>query len=114
MSRSDLEILADAEEHFTILQNHAEHDLQDRMVMDAVCMRLSAGLEALSALESGVRTAIFDDAWPLMWGMRNRIAHGYLLVDSGIVERTVEQDIPLILRKIARFRAEDLQAGGSS
>jgi uncharacterized protein with HEPN domain len=35
-----------------------------------------------------------------MWGMRNRIAHGYLLVDADIVRRTVEHDIPPILTSI--------------
>ena len=32
--------------------------------------------------------------------MRNRIAHGYLLVDTDIVRRTVEHDIPPILTSI--------------
>ena len=40
------------------------------------------------------------DAWPIIWGMRNRIAHGYLLVDTDIVRRTVEHDIPPILTSI--------------
>ena len=43
---------------------------------------------------------MFGDAWPLMWGMRNRIAHGYLLVDTDIVRRTLEHDIPPILTGI--------------
>lgn len=37
-----------------------------------------------------------------MWGMRNRIAHGYLLVDADIVRRTIEIDLPDILRMIRR------------
>lgn len=35
-----------------------------------------------------------------MWGMRNRIAHGYLLVDADIVRRTLEHDIPPIMAAI--------------
>ncbi len=38
-----------------------------------------------------------------MWGMRNRIAHGYVLVDRGMVQQTVENDLPGI---IAVIRAE--------
>jgi uncharacterized protein with HEPN domain len=34
--------------------------------------------------------------------MRNRIAHGYLLVDSGIVHQTIETDLPDIVRAITR------------
>ena len=32
--------------------------------------------------------------------MRNRIAHGYLLVDTDIVRRTLVHDIPPILTRI--------------
>ena len=31
-----------------------------------------------------------------MWGMRNRIAHGYLLVDPETIRRTAQTDIPWI------------------
>lgn len=37
-----------------------------------------------------------------MWAMRNRIAHGYLLVDSDIVRQTIEIDLPDIVRVITR------------
>ena len=60
----------------------------------------SAGVEALARLDTATRDRLFGDAWPLMWGMRNRIAHGYLLVDTDIVRRTLEHDIPPILTRI--------------
>lgn len=72
------------------MREHAQGNLDDQLVIDAVCMRLSAGLEALAGLEVATRDRMFGDAWPLMWGMRNRIAHGYLLVDAIVVRRTVE------------------------
>ena len=43
-----------------------------------------------------------------MWGMRNRIAHGYLLVDTDIVRRTLQHDIPPIM---ASIEAELTDAG---
>lgn len=82
-------MLRDALAHFQILQSHAEKDLDERLVIDAVCMRLSAGIEALAALDATTREEIFGGMWPLMWGMRNRIAHGYLLVDAVIIRQTV-------------------------
>ena len=63
-------------------------------------MRLSAGLEALAGLDDATQDRMFGDAWPLMWGMRNRIAHGYLLVDAVVVHRTVEHDVPPIVAAI--------------
>jgi uncharacterized protein with HEPN domain len=82
--------------HLQILKRHAEEDLD----VDAVCMRLSAGIEALAALDATTREEIFGGMWPLMWGMRNRIAHGDLLVDAAIVRQTVMQDVPSIMSRI--------------
>ncbi len=65
-------------------------------------MRLSAGIEALAALDATTREEIFGGMWPLMWGMRNRIAHGYLLVDAVIIRETVTQDVPSIVSQISR------------
>ncbi|MGA7689986.1 MAG: HepT-like ribonuclease domain-containing protein, partial [Jiangellales bacterium] len=58
------------------------------------------GVEALAPLDTATRDRLFGDACPLMWGMRNRAAHGYLLVDTDIVRRTLEHDIPPILTGI--------------
>jgi uncharacterized protein with HEPN domain len=65
-------------------------------------MRLSAGIEVLARLVPDTRSRLFGDNWQFMWGMRNRIAHGYLLVDSGIVHQTIETDLPDIVRAITR------------
>ncbi|MCA0253709.1 MAG: DUF86 domain-containing protein [Actinobacteria bacterium] len=100
MSREPDEILRDALAHFQTTQAYAEHDLDEQLVIDAVCMRLSAGIEVLAALDPDVRDQLFGTDWPLMWGIRNRIAHGYLLVDTAIVRQTLDQDIPKIIDRI--------------
>ncbi len=100
MSRQPDEILRDALAHFEIVLAYAQHNLDDQLVIDAICMRLSAGIEALATLEMNVRDLLFGADWPLMWGMRNRIAHGYLLVDAAIVRQTLAQDIPKIIDRI--------------
>jgi uncharacterized protein with HEPN domain len=94
MTRTPEDVLREAQTHFTLMTRHARGDLADQLVIDAICMRLSAGVEALARLDTATRDRLFGDAWPLMWGMRNRIAHGYLLVDTDIVRRTLEHDIP--------------------
>ena len=97
MSRMPDEILRDALAHFETMQAYAERDLDDQLVIDAICMRLSAGIEALATLDPDVRDQMFGTDWSLMWGMRNRIAHGYLLVDTAIVRQTLAQDVPKII-----------------
>ncbi len=75
MSRSATEVLTDALQHLEALQDYAARGLDDQLVVDAICMRLSAAIEVLAGLDSDVRDRLFGEDWPLMWGMRNRIAH---------------------------------------
>ncbi len=51
MSREPDEILRDALAHFQIMQAYAELDLDDPLVIDAVCMRALGGVEALATLD---------------------------------------------------------------
>ncbi|MGB8382477.1 MAG: HepT-like ribonuclease domain-containing protein [Dermatophilaceae bacterium] len=100
MTRPRDDLLRHALTHLELMQTYASRDLTDQLVIDAICMRLSAGLEVLSGLDTETLTELFGDTWPLMWGMRNRIAHGYLLIDAGIVRQTVNNDVPPILTAI--------------
>ena len=100
MSRTTQELLREALVHLELANQYADVDDLDQLVIDAICMRLSAGIEVLARLDSHVRSALFGDNWQFMWGMRNRIAHGYLLVDPDIVRRTIEADLPDIVRMI--------------
>ena len=47
--RTAAEIIAEALEHFDLAISHSQRDLSDLVVIDAVAMTLSAGVEALRA-----------------------------------------------------------------
>ena len=47
--RTAAEIIAEALEHFDLAISHSQRDLSDQIVIDAVAMRFSAGVEALRA-----------------------------------------------------------------
>ena len=102
MSRSTEELLREALTHFDLAIGYAQPELLDQMTIDAVCLRLASGIEVLARLEPSVRESLFGQDWTLMWGMRNRIAHGYLLVDQGMVSETVERDLPEIVGALRR------------
>ncbi|MFT3861301.1 HepT-like ribonuclease domain-containing protein [Micropruina sp.] len=97
MSRPTEGILSDALTHLQTMQAYGGRDLDDQLVIDAICMRLSAGIETLATLDAELRESLFGNNWPLMWGRCNRIARGYLLVDSAIVYQTLKYDIPTIV-----------------
>ena len=66
MTRTPEESLREAQTHFALMRRHGQSDLDDQLVIDAVCMRLSAGVEALAGLDSAHRERLFGDAWPLV------------------------------------------------
>ena len=65
MTRTLEESLREARSHFALMRRHAEGDLADQLVIDAVCMRPPAGVEALARLGTPTRDRLFGDAWPL-------------------------------------------------
>jgi uncharacterized protein with HEPN domain len=95
--RTPKEALRDALAHFEVVVDYGAGDLDDQKTIDAICMRLSAGIEALAQLDPHQRNALFGTTWYQMWGMRNRIAHGYLLVEPAIVRATLERDLPQMI-----------------
>ncbi len=101
MSRPAQELLREALVHLELAHTYAADENLDQLVSDAICMRLSAGIEVLARLVPDTRSRLFGDNWQFMWGMRNRIAHGYLLVDSDIVHQTIKIDLPGIVGVIA-------------
>ena len=111
MNRTPEELLGEALHHFGTMLGYADHDLDDQLAIDAICMRLSAGLEVLNRLDHDVRDRLFGDKWTAMWGMRNRITHGYLLVSAPIIRRTLEADIPDLVEQIEQRIASSRDAG---
>jgi hypothetical protein len=62
VTRQPEESLGDARTHFALMRQHARGNLDDRLVIDAVCMRLSAGVEALSGLDAATRDRLFGES----------------------------------------------------
>lgn len=66
--RTPIEILSVALTHFEIARSHASRDLEEQITIDAICMRLSAGVESLSKLDEATRAATFGSSCSAMWG----------------------------------------------
>lgn len=99
MKRTTDDILRVALFHFRAVRDYTARDTEEQMVLDAIAMRLSAGIEELNGLEETDLRRLFG-RWDRMWGMRNRIAHGYVLVDIDLVTRTATNDIPGVIDTI--------------
>ena len=82
------------------MSDYGSGDLSDQKTIDAICMRLSAGIEALSGLSAADRVALFGDVWTQMWGMRNRIAHGWQSGHEWGCKGTVDRDLPVMVEAV--------------
>lgn len=109
MTRSARERLADAQIHFEAAIRYSEdgeagnsagQTTLDQKTVDAMCMRIAAGIESLHAIPTEKREELFGNAWPTMWGMRNRIAHTYSRVEGEVILATVRLDLPQLLTVI--------------
>lgn len=103
MSRTTRERLADAALHLEAATSYADDGVFDEKTIDAICMRVSAGIEALNALSPSRRDQLFGDQWPAMWGMRKRIAHTYSRVEVAVIIATVREDLPEIRERIRAY-----------
>lgn len=103
MSRTAREHLSDAALHLDAAIRYADEGVFDDKTIDAICMRISATVDALHALPTSRRDWLFGDLWPSMWGMRNRIAHTYSRVEAAVIVVTMREDLPELR---SRIRAE--------
>lgn len=103
MSRTVEELLAEALVHFDAATAYAEATAPDpQLLVDAMSMRLFAGLETLTRLPDGVADQLFPGEWPDMRGLRHRIAHGYSAINLVRVCATDTGDLPNAVATIRR------------
>lgn len=99
MSRTPEEAFSVALFHFEQVAEYVSRDLTDPMAVDAIAMRLSAGIEAMCKLDAAYLDSLFEE-WHGIRGMRNRIVHGYIVTDSSLVIESAVNELPTIVEAI--------------
>lgn len=77
--------------------------LTNALVQDAVLRNLEIIGEASNKLvryHDEFIKQYSDIPWEDMYWMRNRISHGYFSIDFEIIWKTIEQDLPVLEKKI--------------
>lgn len=76
----------------------------DTMRMEACVFNLmQIGELAKTSLTDEFKANITTIPWKQLYGMRNRIVHGYSGVDMRIVWDTIHEDLPLLKEEINKF-----------
>ena len=75
---------------------------EDEKTIDAVIRNLEIIGEAASQLPKEIQDAFGDVPWRMMKGLRNILAHEYFAVDLDILWKTVNDDLPLLKKRLTR------------
>lgn len=107
MSRSDADRVENSIKHIRVARSHLSRGpLDDLLVFDAVCQRLSSAIEEISPLDGDILDSVFGDSWHLIRAMRNTIVHNYEYVSPAVIERTMEEEIPEFIASLESMRGQ--------
>ena len=59
--------------------------------------------EAAAHVSDTVRAKHPDIPWSKMIGMRNRLIHGYDIIDADVIWQTVTEDLPLLVKSLEKI-----------
>lgn len=77
--------------------------MANRLLSDACEFNLlQIGELAHDALSEVIKEKIPEIPWPQIYGLRNRIVHGYAGVDSNIIFDTIKEDLPELVKAIEK------------
>ncbi len=82
---------------------------EDRVFEDAINMNIFQIGELSNQLSDDFRKSVPEIPWHRIYGIRNVIAHAYVIVDKRTIWETVERDIPDLRNRLKRM-VEDRQS----
>lgn len=110
MDNKDLLVLKKISEHISTVISYCANcaaldEFQaDSMRVEACVFNLmQIGELAKTALSNEIKAEITTIPWKQLYGMRNRIVHGYSGVDMRIVWDTIYDDLPLLNEEIKKY-----------
>ncbi|OGQ21723.1 MAG: hypothetical protein A3C54_02575 [Deltaproteobacteria bacterium RIFCSPHIGHO2_02_FULL_60_17] len=109
MSRDDPQVrlrhmLAYAREAVELMRNRRRADLDtDRALGLAILRCVEIIGEAAGRVPAAIRRRYSKIPWPQIIGMRNRLVHGYDIVDYDIVWSTVADDLPSLIAELEKI-----------
>ena len=86
------------------------HSPDGMMRLDAICMNLIALGEAVKGVDKLTHSELLPNYPEIYWSgvmrMRDKIAHHYFEIDTDVVFKTIQEDIPPMIEVIDRMTAD--------
>jgi uncharacterized protein with HEPN domain len=98
------DMLDHAREAVTLLRDMSRESFQEQRVLQLALTRLVEIVgEAANRISDATRQAHPDVPWPQIIGMRNRLIHGYDVIDYDLLWDTVTGDLPELIAVLERI-----------
>jgi len=69
---------------------------KDELVQDAIIRNIEVIGEASKKISADTKKTYYEIPWKEMTGMRDKLIHDYLGVDTKVVWKTIKEDIPAL------------------
>ncbi|MCM1043969.1 MAG: DUF86 domain-containing protein [Candidatus Gastranaerophilales bacterium] len=110
MDNKDIRILQKIYDHVVSILNYC-NDCKELCEFRKNPMRVEACVFNLMQIGELAKTSISDETkkkirtipWKQLYGMRNRIVHGYSGVDMNIIWDTIHEDLPGLKAEIEKY-----------
>ena len=80
-----------------------DHFTQNELVIDAVIWNFEIIGEATKMISGSFKQVYFEIPWKEMAGMRDKLIHDYLGVDTDVIWETLQQDIPQLEKLLLKI-----------
>ena len=102
------DMLSHALEAVELLGDSTREDLQSNRVMQLALTRLIEIIgEAANRVSATTQANYTAVPWPQIIGMRNRLIHGYDVIDYDLLWDTVTNDLPPLIVTLQQIVTED-------
>ena len=99
-------MLDHAREAVAALKDRPRADLDDDRLLELALLKLVEIIgEAASRVGDAKRTECPGIPWPQVIGMRNKLVHGYDVVDLAVLWDTVKDDLPPLIAELEKALA---------
>ncbi len=101
------DMLSHAKEAVEMLGNSSREDLKNnRMQQLALTHLVEIVGEAANRVSQETQKTCPQIPWPLIIGMRNRLIHGYDLIDLDLLYDTITEDLPELIDSLEKITNE--------
>jgi uncharacterized protein with HEPN domain len=105
MTRRDEERLDDIDVAIIAIESHIRRgDIADGLIFDAIRVRLIEIGEAVKQITPALLETEPEVPWQSVAGMRDRLTHHYFDTSHAILQRTIDEDIPILRDSLVRLR----------